>query len=154
MKILCLNGSPRSKNSNSNYFLNKIDKNANIKYLYDDNLENIVDSILLSNTLIFSFPLYIDGLPCKVLELFEYIDDNFIDISNKNIYVLCNCGFWEASQNNVAVDIIKNFSITNKANYMGSFKIGAGEIIGKCNKKKLYVPVCLPFFRKIKLFKK
>lgn len=150
---LYINGSPRLEGSNSNFFLNKIKDKEKIKYLYRDNFDNILKNINDIDTIILSFPLYVDGPPSGVIEFMEYIDNNNIDISNKNIYTIINCGFWEAKHNKTADLIIENFANKHIANYKGSFLIGAGEIIGKCNKVWLYKLVSISFLFKIKRFK-
>lgn len=151
--ILYINGSPRLENSNSNYFLNKIKDKEKIKYIYRDRFKDILTNINKIDTLVFAFPLYVDSPPSKVIEFMEYIKNNDINLENKNIYTIINCGFFEACQNDTASIIFKNFAINNKAVYKGTFNIGAGEIIGKCEKKKLYKLVSIPFLYKIKKFK-
>lgn len=150
---LYINGSPRLEGSNSNFFLNKIKDKEKIKYLYRDNFDNILKNINDIDTIILSFPLYVDVPPSGVIEFMEYIDNNNIDISNKNIYTIINCGFWEAKHNKTADLIMENFANKHMANYKGSFLIGAGEIIGKCNKVWLYKLVSISFLFKIKRFK-
>lgn len=150
---LYINGSPRLEGSNSNFFLNKIKDKEKIKYLYRDNFDNILKNINNIDTIILSFPLYVDAPPSGVIEFMEYIDNNNIDISNKNIYTIINCGFWEAKHNKTADLIMENFANKHMANYKGSFLIGAGEIIGKCNKVWLYKLVSISFLFKIKRFK-
>ena len=150
---LYINGSPKLTNSNSNYFLNKLSPKDKIKFVYKDKFSEILKSIKKIDTIILAFPLYVDGPPNKVIELFEYIKNNKINIKNKKIYTIINCGFWEAKQNRTASLIVEDFAINNGAKYMGSFNIGAGEIIGKCDKKKIYRLASLPFLIKIRKFK-
>lgn len=150
---LFINGSPKLDKSNSFYFLSMINDNSKIRFLYKDDFDDILRDINKINTIIFSFPLYVDGPPNKVIEFMEYINDNKIDIKDKKIYCIINCGFFEAKQNDVAALIIKNFAINNRAKYMGSFNIGAGEIVGKRNRKILYKIISIPFYFKIKKFK-
>lgn len=150
---LFINGSPKLDKSNSFYFLSMINDNSKIRFLYKDDFDNILRDINKISTIIFSFPLYVDGPPNKVIEFMEYINDNKIDIKDKKIYCIINCGFFEAKQNEVAALIIKNFVINNRAKYMGSFNIGAGEIVGKRNRKILYKIISIPFYFKIKKFK-
>lgn len=150
---LYINGSPKLTNSNSNYFLNKLSPKDKIKFVYKDKFSEILKSIKKIDTIILAFPLYVDGPPNKVIELFEYIKNNKINIKNKKIYTIINCGFWEAKQNRTASLIVEDFAINNGAKYMGSFNIGAGEIIGKCDKKKIYRLVSLSFLIKIRKFK-
>ena len=150
---LFINGSPKLDKSNSFYFLSMINDNSKIRFLYKDDFDDILRDINKISTIIFSFPLYVDGPPNKVIEFMEYINDNKIDIKDKKIYCIINCGFFEAKQNEIAALIIKNFAINNRAKYMGSFNIGAGEIVGKRNRKILYKIISIPFYFKIKKFK-
>lgn len=150
--ILYINASPKLDKSNSEYFIRKIDNKASVKYLYKEKFEKL--EFDKYDTILFSFPLYVDAPPNKVLQLFEYIDENLIDLTNKNIYVISNCGFLEAEQNDTAIEIMRNFAKKNKAKFMGSFKIGAGEIVGRCDSVKLYKFVNFSFLKKIKKFKK
>lgn len=150
---LYINGSPKLENSNSNYFLSKIKNKEKIKYVYRDKFSDILKDIKNVDTIILSFPLYVDGPTSKIIELMEYIQNNNIDIGNKKIYTIINCGFWEAKHNKTASLIIENFANKNKAKYMGSFNIGAGEIIGKREKNWLYKLISIPFLIKIKKFK-
>lgn len=152
--ILYINGSPKLEGSNSNFFLNTIKDKEKIKHLYREKYDNMISDVLKANSIVLSFPLYVDGPPSGVIKFMEYIRDNNIDISNKNIYSIINCGFWETKHNRIADLIIENFANSCKANYKGSFLIGAGEIIGKCNKVWLYKIVSIPFLFKIKKFKK
>lgn len=150
---LYINGSPRLENSNSNYFLNRIKDNEKIKFIYRDKFSDILKNITEVDTIILCFPLYVDGPPCKVIEFMEYINDNNIDISNIKIYTIINSGFWEAKHNRTASLIVENFANSNEAKYMGTFNIGAGEIVGKRDKVKLYKLVSIPFLFKIRKFK-
>ena len=151
--ILYLNGSPKIKKSNSNSFLVDIGAN-NIKYLYKSSFSSILDNINNINTIVFSFPLYVYSPPSKVLDFMEYIRDNNINMENKNIYIIVNCGFLESKHNNTACEIIKNFCLNNKVIYKGCFKIGAGEIIGKRNSNLLFKITSLSYYFKVKRFKK
>lgn len=150
--ILYLNGSPKNKKSNSESFLKDI-KAQDTKYLYKDNFEGILKNIRVFTTIIFSFPLYVDSPPSKVIEFMEYIENNNINIKNKNIYVIVNCGFLESKHNNTACEIIKNFCFNTGAIYKGAFKIGAGEIIGKRKSSLLFRILSLAYNYKINIFK-
>lgn len=151
---LFINGSPKLDNSNSNYFLKKLSSEHYISYVYKDKFSEILKNMKEVDTIILSFPLYVDDVPNKVIELFEYIENNQVNIKGKKVYAIINCGFWEAKQNRTADLIVQNFANNNGAKYMGSFNIGAGEIIGKCNNKKIYRLVSIPFLFKIRKFKK
>lgn len=129
-----INGSPKVINSNSSYFINIITKNLdqyNIYKLKDEDFNNIIDNINKSDTIILAFPLYVDSPTSITLSFLDYIIDNNLNLKDKLVYVIINCGFREGEQNITALNIVKRWCEKVKANYKGSILIGAGEIVGK-----------------------
>lgn len=129
-----INGSPRNNKSNSKYFLSFIEQkldNYNLFYINKDKFCTILDSISISDVIVFSFPLYVDSEPSSLLSFMDYVIDNNIDISNKKVYIVVNCGFLEGEQNITAIEIIKRWCYKTNTIYNGSILIGAGEIVGK-----------------------
>lgn len=129
-----INGSPRNNRSNSKYFLSFIEQkldNYNLFYINKDKFCTILDSISISDAIVFSFPLYVDSEPSSLLSFMDYIIDNNIDISNKKVYAVVNCGFLEGEQNITAIEIIKRWCYKTNTIYSGSILIGSGEIVGK-----------------------
>ena len=129
-----INGSPKIKDSNSMHFINTITSmldNYNMFELKKDNYDVIIDSIIGSDVILFAFPLYVDSPSSITLSFLDYIYDNNIDLSNKKVYVICNCGFREGEQNNTAINIMKRWCEKVGATYASSIMIGAGEIVGK-----------------------
>ncbi len=134
-----INGSQKSKSSNSEYFLEYISKNINectIFSLKKDSYKNIISSIKESENVVMAFPLYVDSPNTVTICFLDYIYDNNITI-NKNIYVVINCGFREGEHNITALNIIKNWCKKVHANYCGAVLIGAGEVAG--NKKYQFI---------------
>ena len=128
-----INGSSKTVESNSNIFLNYISNYLNKYIIYSikkDDFKDIIESIKLSDTIILSFPLYVDSPNTYTLKLLDYMYDNKIG-HNKNIYIVINCGFREGEQNLTALNIIKNWCNKLNINYKGALLIGAGEIVGK-----------------------
>lgn len=133
-----INGSPKCINSNSSYFLNTISEVLNDFRLFDlknDTYNDILEHINLSDTIILAFPLYVDSPNSLTLKFLDYIYDNKINLNNKRLYVIINCGFREGEQNITALNIIKNWCRKNNVIYSGSILIGAGEIVGKSKYK-------------------
>ena len=129
-----INGSPKFKDSNSQYFLNKIIVNLDEYNIFDikkRNYEKVLNSINESEVIVFAFPLYVDSPPSIMLEFLDYIIDKKIDLEGKLIYTIINCGFREGKQNITAVIIIKRWCQKVNATYGSSILIGAGEIVGK-----------------------
>lgn len=129
-----ISGSPKIKDSNSMYFINTIKSkldNYNVFELKKDSYDVIMDSITKSDVTLFAFPLYVDSPSSITLSFLDYIYDNNIDLSNKIVYVICNCGFREGEQNKTAINIMKRWCEKAHATYASSIMIGAGEIVGK-----------------------
>lgn len=129
-----ISGSPKPIDSNSMYFLKVISSyldDFEIFELKKQKYENIVESIMKSDALIFAFPLYVDSPTSITLSFLDYIFDQEIDLNDKKVYAVINCGFREGEQNLTALKIIKQWCKKLNANYNGSILIGAGEIVGK-----------------------
>lgn len=131
---ILINGSQKNHKSNSRYFLDYISKYLDDYTIYDlkyDFFDNIIDSIINTDTMVLAFPLYVDSPNSLTLKLLNYIYDNNIDLSNKSLYVIINCGFREGIHNITALNIIKNWATKVNIKYSGSILVGAGEIVGK-----------------------
>lgn len=133
-----ISGSPKPHSSNSLYFLKLISSNLDTYKLFElkkNKYEEILDSINLSDTVIFAFPLYVDSPTSITLNFLDYIIDNNIKLDSKLIYLVINCGFREGKHNITAVNIMKRWCEKVGATYGCSILIGAGEIVGKENYK-------------------
>ncbi|MDP4090012.1 MAG: flavodoxin [Bacillota bacterium] len=128
-KICFVNGSPKEKNSASQYFIDELCKLIDSSsYQINEVLVNGVpdyEEFADSDALVFVFPLYVDSLPSPVLEFLVNLEQN-IPKSKKaaRVYAVVNCGFFEGIQNRHAVRIIRNFS--DKLGYKWRFGIGIG----------------------------
>ena len=111
-----INGSQKNHLSNSRYFLDYISNYLDDYTTYDlmySKFEDIINSVIKSNIIILAFPLYVDSPNTITLKLLDYIYDNKIDLSNKKLYVIINCGFREGTHNITALNIIKNWQLPN-----------------------------------------
>jgi len=129
-----ISGSPKVHSSNSLYFLNKIKEDLSIDKIFElkhDNHERILSNIKSSEVIVLAFPLYVDSPTSITLKFLDYIVDKKIDLCEKQIYVIINCGFREGKQNITALNIIKRWCYKVNAKYSGAIMIGAGEIVGK-----------------------
>lgn len=133
-----INGSQKPNNSNSLYFLKYIGEYLTEYDIYDlkkENYSDIIDSMKISDSIVIAFPLYADSPTSMTLKFLDYVYDNKIDLDNKKIYVVINCGFREGKQNITALNIIKNFCKKVNLRFSGGLLIGAGEIVGKTSFK-------------------
>lgn len=150
MKIALINGSPKNKNSVSEYLLyelkktiENIEKNEEDIEFYEYHIqkssysEEQLKDISKCDKLVFSFPLYVDGVPSNLLSALIYLEDLLKNLTNnkekKIIYVLMNSGFYEGIHNKVAVNIMKNFSLRASVTFGGALCTGAGPILTAIN---------------------
>lgn len=138
MKIAIINGSPKVKDSNTQYLLGEI-KNIiennnevlefNIKKnsLSQDQLENIYTC----DVLIFGFPLYVDSIPSHMLSCLSDIEDYFKPkrLKDFKVYTIVNCGFYEGNQNQLAIEIMKNWCQKARLDWGQGIGCGGGEMI-------------------------
>lgn len=135
MKTLIINGSPKTKNSNSEILVNKLNHYLNTDTIHiniKNYKEDFTDIINNYETIIFVFPLYVDGIPSHLLESLTNLK-----ISNKNVYTIVNCGFPEGEHTKQGLDIIKKYCIHNDLNYKGGLGIGGCGGLNGMNKNKL-----------------
>jgi hypothetical protein len=136
-KTVIINGSPKAKGSASSIFIDKIKKNLINPIVYqasqiiqEKDSTNLSD-ILNADVLLFVFPLYVDSLPAPLIKVLTMIEQK---IANKSesvpiVYAICNCGFFEAKHTRLALDILKNFSISSGMSWGYGIGIGAGGLI-------------------------
>ena len=130
-KLMIVNGSPRAPKSNSKIYV-EIFK----KYWKEDVLEYSVTAkkhaeacalVGGADEVLFSFPLYADGLPVTLMRFLKELED--FAPGNKKVHALINCGFYEPEQNQVALDMLKEFCRRNGMTFCSSLCIGSGEAL-------------------------
>lgn len=143
MKIIIINGSPKTIKSNSeilgNYLFpllkeNNIKKYYSIYFQLNDKTKN---EIYNSNVLIFIFPLYVDGIPSNLLKLLIKFEKENVIRPKTKIYCIVNNGFYEGKQNFLALLHMKNWCKKVNAKWGQGIGIGSGELLPYLKKFKL-----------------
>ena len=139
MRIALINGSPKTKRSSSGFYLEEARKllgqNGNDLSQHHFKSPHIgVDEIEQMSTydvLIFAFPLYVDGIPSNLLHCLAQLETSFVSKQKKDIKVYClvNCGFFEAHQNALAIEMMKIWSAKAGLEWGGGVGIGAGQML-------------------------
>lgn len=135
MKIALINASPKVKNSNSELILTDLKHYLKGKYeliectlSFNKNFESALKEISNADTWVFAFPLYVDNMPSHLLKFLEWLDNNSsTKNSNKHVYTVCNCGFYEAIQTKCAVNTMRFWCNKSGNIYSGAVGVGGGE---------------------------
>ena len=143
MKIIIINGSPKTIKSNSeilgNYLFpllkeNNIKKYYSIYFQLNDKTKN---EIYNSDVLIFIFPLYVDGIPSNLLKLLVKFEKENVVRPETKIYCIVNNGFYEGKQNFLALLHMKNWCKKVNAKWGQGIGIGSGELLPYLERFKL-----------------
>ncbi len=145
-KCLLLVGSPRGLQSTSykigDYLLNKlIEKGFTaetyiLKTLHNpdkDKLESFIQTVLGSDIIILSSPLYVDSIPSFVIETMELISKKYQNIDSEKeqrFLAIINSGFPESNQNDIAIRICRRFASEVNYEWAGGIKVGGGSAVG------------------------
>lgn len=135
MKTVFINGSPKRKFSASGYFLdvqrffvrgNTVKETLSTKGDY----ERILNTLMDADTVVFSLPLYVDGVPSHVLGFLKEME-NFCKAHplSLKVYVLSNGGFIEGKQNQPQLQVFENFCTRSGLQYCGGIGIGGGVML-------------------------
>lgn len=143
MKIAFINGSPKIKNSASACILQELkaflnqDSNTIYEYSFKKPQLSIkeMQPLVECDVLVFAFPLYVDAIPSHLLSCLIQLEMFFASIREKDItvYSLVNCGFYEANQNHLAIEIMKNWCIRSGLKWGQGVGIGAGGMLPGLN---------------------
>lgn len=134
MKIAMISGSPKTSCSASEELLRELKECLKGDVIYKDyrfNKIQIVEGSTIEelgecDALVFSFPLYVDGIPAHLLScLIELYNAG---IANKDIivYGISNAGFYEGKQNSIALGILENWCARVGLKWGGGVGVGGG----------------------------
>ena len=131
-KMMIVNASPRAPKSNSksyaNLFLEYHYFETEYFNLSKNNHQELCDKMNEFSNVLLVFPLYADSIPVTLLHFLKALESSPPD-KKPTISVIINCGFIEAEQNDVAIQIIKVFCKQNGYPFGSVLKIGSGEAI-------------------------
>ncbi len=138
MKIAMIDGSPKYTVSNSSRLLGKLepmihDNNEIVHYHLATKpfTEEQYLELCRMDILIFSFPLYVDGIPSHLLRMLVKLED-FMKADRQKpvtVYAIINNGFYEGKQNHIAVRILENWCLKSGITFGQGIGMGAGEMM-------------------------
>ena len=134
MKIALINASPKIKNSNSELILSDLKHYLNNKceiieanLSFNADFDSIYTQIKNTDSWLFAYPLYVDNMPSHLMKFLEWLSDNQLCTNKRNIYAICNCGFYEGVQAECAINVVKFWCNKTSNIFGGGVGIGGGE---------------------------
>ena len=135
MKTIFIDCSPKRKLSASGFvasltgvFVPGIKKKMKLRTKADH--EAVLKELEDADVVVFSMPLYVDGVPSHVLpflkEMEKWCKDNNSGIG---VYVIANNGFIEGRQNESLMQIMENFCIRSGLKWCGGLGLGGGVMM-------------------------
>lgn len=130
-KVMILNASPRAPRSNSRQYAQLVRSSLSEPAVYfevgKNNCAALWKEAGACSDLLLVFPLYADSLPATLLRFLEAAPESLPD--RPTVSVLVNCGFLEAEQNDVAVEMVRLFAKQRGLPFGSVLEIGGGEAI-------------------------
>jgi hypothetical protein len=136
MKVVLMNGSPKAAVSASGIILETVA--AGMGPGVESRTKRAVTSgsateeDVAADALVLAFPLYIDCLPAPLLEwLISYrsIASSLSGRKPARVYAICNSGFHEAAQTELAMAVVANFARSAGLEWGGGLGIGSGGML-------------------------
>lgn len=135
MKTIFIDCSPKKRLSASGFIATVtrwfvFGKKAKCKLRTPNDYKKVLDEIRGADAVVFSMPLYVDGVPSHVLPFLKEMEAEYKDIhSDKRIYVIANNGFIEGRQNEPLMQTMENFCIRSGLAWCGGLGIGGGVMM-------------------------
>lgn len=135
MKTVFINCSPKKRFCASAYFIMLLrmftaGKKVSEKLRTPADYTRILEQLSDATSVVFSLPLYVDGIPSHVLRFMEameaYCKEKDIHL---NVYVIANNGFIEGKQNEPLMQMFENFCTRSGNSWMGGVGIGGGVML-------------------------
>ena len=135
---ILLNCSLRGDRSNSVRFLDRLaamitgeTQRLNLA-AYLRRTDELLSLLASAEKIVFGMPMYVDGIPSAALRIMEAMERICAvqKPAGKKIYLICNMGFYESSQQVHLVSMMHSWCECCGFDYSGCVAIGAGEMLG------------------------
>ena len=135
MKTVLIDCSPKKRLSASGFIasltrLFVLGKKSQLKLRTPGDYKRILSEVEDADNIVFSMPLYVDGVPSHVLPFLKEMETAYKEKhSNKKVYVIANNGFIEGRQNEPLMQNMENFCDRAGLLFYGGLGIGGGVMM-------------------------
>lgn len=135
MKTVFIGCSPKRRLSASDFIaaftgMFVFGKKVQLKLRTPGDHSRILEEVKDADAVVFSMPLYVDGVPSHVLPFLREMERACgASHSGKRIYVIANNGFIEGKQNEPLMRIMENFCDRANLTWCGGLGIGGGVMM-------------------------
>jgi len=143
-RVVAVNGSPKSAESTSGALIKTLEEYIGIKInsfravelVRREDAHKVIADVLKADVLLIVFPLYVDSLPAPLVKLLKQIEQAAKTCSSSlpTVYSICNCGFYEAEHNSLALKMTRTFAKRIGAGYGYGLGIGCGGVLAQMEK--------------------
>lgn len=133
MRIALIDGSPKVKNSTSGTLLKDIkgywEENVEIVHFgfhSPVNSKEVIEELAKTDVWVFSYPLYVDGIPGHLLSCLVQLEEARINNPQIHVYGIVNCGFYEGIQAEYALKLLQNWCLKAGVIWSGGIGVGGG----------------------------
>lgn len=138
-QIILINASPKRKDSASGAALKVLKDFLNQGNIAEYNFRKpqlpVEFQIRDQDVLVFAFPLYVDGVPAHLVSCMAELEQRIINVNNIRVFAIANCGFYEATQNVNALEIIENWCERSHLQWQYGLGIGGGGMLPMIKKE-------------------
>lgn len=131
MKITLMNASPKAEHSGSQQLIDRL-----IPFLKGDEYgilqvnpqmkeDLAVKAVMASDAIVIVSPIYVSSLPSSMLALMDVIEAR-VQKKELKVAVILQCGFYEAENTELAMELIKQWCRQNKYDFLGGIGFGGG----------------------------
>ena len=142
IRISAINGSPKAADSTSGLLAEQLAKllGTNIKEVRARDLARLADPapelgmLLAGDVLLVVFPMYVDALPAPLLRSLTLIEQAAAERAEQGwslpqVYTIVNCGFYEAGQTRLALQIVEHFALRSGLQWGYGLGVGGGGML-------------------------